>query len=308
MVDIKEVAQNIYMIDDRLYSIPKWGSVYLINEEKKALVDTGPSTSVSTVLEGIKEVGVSPEEIDYLIVTHIHIDHAGGAGMLVKDMPRARVVVHERGARHVIDPTRLIRSFIATFGEGAMRKQGEIVPVEAARVMAVKDGDEVELSEQQTLRFIDAPGHAPHELCIHESRNGGLFSGDAIGLSVAEHKVLLPATPPPGFDLLLCLDTLQKLMALKATMIYFAHFGASSEVAESIQLNMDKLQNWDSLVSEVVNEHGFDSAAKKMRAQLYTDLEPVRRMKALYEYLTDGIVEMNVAGYMKYYQEKCRDQ
>ena len=96
MVDIKEVAENIILIDNQLYSIPKWGSVYLINEEKKALVDTGPATSVNTVLEGIEKAGVAPGEINYIIITHIHLDHAGGAGELIKHMPQAQVIVHDK--------------------------------------------------------------------------------------------------------------------------------------------------------------------------------------------------------------------
>ncbi len=95
MVDIKEVAENILLIDNELYSIPKWGSVYLINEEKKALIDTGPTTSVNTVLAGIEKTGVDPGEIDYVIATHIHLDHAGGVGELIKHMPQAKVLVHE---------------------------------------------------------------------------------------------------------------------------------------------------------------------------------------------------------------------
>ncbi|MFP4642105.1 MAG: MBL fold metallo-hydrolase [Dehalococcoidia bacterium] len=110
MVDVSEVAQNIYMIDDQLFSIPEWGSVYLINEEKKALIECGPTTSANTVLDGIREVGVRPEHISYLIVTHIHLDHAGGAGVLARHMPQAQVVVHHKGAQHLINPERLVES------------------------------------------------------------------------------------------------------------------------------------------------------------------------------------------------------
>jgi len=110
MVDIDEVAEKIYLIDDQLYSIPKFGSVYLLNEEKKALIDCGPTTSVNTVLAGVKKVGVKPEDITYIIVTHIHLDHAGGAGVLLRNMPQAQVVVHYKGAQHLINPVNLVNS------------------------------------------------------------------------------------------------------------------------------------------------------------------------------------------------------
>ena len=167
MVDINKVAENIYMIDAQLFSIPRWGSVYLIDEEKKALIDTGPTTSVKAVLDGIRSAGVKPEDIDYLIATHIHLDHAGGTGVIIKDMPKAQVIVHHRGARHLVNPAKLIRSVMATQGEEVMLKYGEVVPIEEERVKPVYDGDMLKLSDRQLLRFIDAPGHAPHELCIY---------------------------------------------------------------------------------------------------------------------------------------------
>jgi len=304
MVDIKEVAENIYLIDNQLYSIPEWGSVYLINEEKKALVDTGPTTSANFVLDGIKRVGVDPEDIDYLIITHIHLDHAGGAGVLIQDMPHAQVAVHHKGARHLANPAKLVDGVRVAQGEEIMAKLGEVVPIEMKRLKPVSEGDVIKLGEKQVLRFIDAPGHASHELCIYESRNNGLFSGDAVGISVAENKVLVPVTPPPSFDLELYLATLKKLITLEASVLYFAHFGVSNQVEENLKLAVDKLQAWAGIVSKTLKEDGFDGAAAKLKAQLYLELEPVRKMASLYKYLTDGIIALNVAGYMQYYQDK----
>ncbi len=304
MVDVKEVAEKIYLIDNELYSIPKWGSVYLINEDRKALIDTGPTTSANAVRAGIGKAGVRPEDIDYLIVTHLHIDHAGGAGVLSRNMPHAQVVVHQKGAKHLANPARLVSSVRATMGEETMRRSGEVVPVEVKRLKPVREGDVLRLGDKQVLRFIEAPGHAPHELCIHESRNNGLFSGDAIGISVAENEVLIPVTPPPSFDLEVYQQTLGRLMTLKATALYFAHFGVSHKVEENIKLARDKLQAWANIVAEALPAGGFDSAAKKLKTQLYLELEPVREMTSLYKYLTEGMVALNVAGYIKYYQNK----
>jgi len=304
MVDIKEVAENIYLIDNRLYGIPEWGSVYLINEDKKALIDAGPTTSVGTVLEGIKKIGVEARDVNYVIVTHIHLDHAGGAGALLESMPQAQVVVHHKGARHLVDPTRLVSSVAETQGEKAMRMFGEVVPIAEERVRAVSGDEVIDLSAQQALRIIDAPGHASHELCIYESRNNGLFSGDAVGISVLGNEVVLPVTPEPSFDLERYLDTLERLMALKASRIYFAHFGASSKVQESLELVRDKLKSWDKIIARAIEEGGLERAAEEFKSQLYLELEPVRKKKSLYKYLTDGIIAMNVGGYIKYYQGK----
>jgi glyoxylase-like metal-dependent hydrolase (beta-lactamase superfamily II) len=303
MVYIKEVARNIILIDDNLYSIPRWGSVYLVNETKKALVDTGTSRSLNAVLEGIKQAGVRPEDIDYIIATHIHLDHAGGAGTILKHMPQAQVVVHHRGARHLVNPERLVKSFAATMGEQLVAKTGEVLPVPEERVKPVNDGDVLELGEGQVLTFIDAPGHAPHELCILESRNQGFFSGDAIGVSVADNRVLIPVTPPPGFDLETYLATLKKLASLDAKSIYFAHFGKVDNARENLELAGEKLRIWDKMISEAFVAGGAAAAARAMKEELYRELEPAKEFEPLYKYLADGIVAMNVAGYIKYYQD-----
>jgi len=303
MVDIKEIAENIDMIDQQIYSIPEWGSVYLINEEKKALIDTGPTTSANRVLDGIRGAGVSPEEIDYVIVTHIHLDHAGGAGVLIKHMPQAQVMVHHRGAKHMVDPARLVSSMLAAQGEEAMVRYGEMVPIVTDRVKPVYEGDVLRLSGKQLLRFIDAPGHAPHELCIHESRNQGVFTGDAAGLLAAD-EVLLPVTAPPSFNTELYIDTLERLMALEPAAIYFAHFGVSNTAQESLKSVRDKLLVWDDMVAAAIKEDKFDGVMEKIKDQTCAELEPVRKMESLYKYLTRFFVPLNIAGYSKYYQEK----
>ena len=305
MVDVNEVAENIYMIDDQLYSIPKFGSVYILDEERKALVDSGPATSAEVVLEGIRKVGVRTEDIAYIVVTHIHLDHAGGAGVLLKDMPQARVVVHSRGAKHLVNPEKLLSSVIETQGEEAMARNGDVVPIEEKRVQSVYDGDVIELSDKQVLKVIGAPGHVSHELCIYESRNGGIFVGDAVGNVVPEKGILVPITPPPSFDLELYINTLHNLMKLKATMIYFAHFGASSRVQENLQLAIDKLRARDDIIARAIEDNTFDGAAGGIISQTRVELEPIREeMKSLYEYWVDVSVPMSAAGHIKYYQAR----
>jgi glyoxylase-like metal-dependent hydrolase (beta-lactamase superfamily II) len=304
VVDIKEIAENIYLIDNQLYSIPRWGSIYLINEARKALIDTGPTTSAKVVLEAVKQVGLSPQDIDYLILTHIHLDHAGGAGALIQDMPGAQVVVHYKGARHLVDPRRLVDSVIATQGERWMGIYGEVVPIDESKVMPVRDNEVIELSPHQTLRLIETPGHASHEICIHESRSNGLFAGDAVGVSVAEHKAFMPVTPPPSFNLDVYLDTMDKLKALKADTLYFAHFGASDQVEEYLQLAKDRLRNWDGIMSAALAKDGLDLAAEKLREQICQELEPLRKMGSIHRYLTEDLVPLNVAGFVHHQQKK----
>ena len=303
MVDIKEVAENVYMIDNQVYSISNYGSTYLLDEEKKAIIDPGPATSVETIMSGVREVGVRPEEVDYLIVTHIHLDHAGGAGVLIKDLPKAQVVVHYRGARHLADPTKLTESATEAQGEEVISEFGEVMPIEKHQIKSVYEGDIIELSAGQTLRFVEAPGHAPHEICIYENRSNGLFTGDAVGLYI-EDIILLPATAPPKFDLELWLDTIKKLKEIDASKFYFSHFGVSDKPQETLQLAIDKLQTWDEIVTRTVKDSRFDSAAMEMANHTLTELEPIKENKPLYEYLTKQDVPLSIKGYLKYYQEK----
>lgn len=309
MVDIDEVAEKIYLIDDQLYSIPKFGSVYLLDEEKKALIDCGPTTSANTVLDGIKRVGVRPEDIAYIIVTHIHLDHAGGAGVLFKDMPQAQVVVHHKGAKYLVNPAKLIDSATEVYGEEPTIRHGEVMPIESRRVLAIHDGDTIRLGKEQILKFIDAPGHAPHELCIHETRNGGLFVGDAIGLSLVENEILLPFHPLPNFDLELYLNTLERLTKLAPIMLYYAHFGVSSKVQEDFRLARDKLQIWDDIIAKAIKENAIDDAARRLMVQVGAELEPIKgegSLKSLYEFLIQVYMPLCVAGHIKYYQKAIK--
>jgi len=303
MVDINEVAENIYLIDNQLLSIPKMGCVYLLDEEKKALIESGPATSASAVLDGIRRIGVRPEDIAYVIVTHIHLDHAGGAGVLLKNMPQAQVVVHHKGAGHLVNPAKLVNSTVESQGQEAVARCGEVVPIEEHRVQAIHDGDTIKLSEKQVLSFIDAPGHAPHELCIAESRNGGLFTGDAVGMFISENEILMPV---PNVNPELCIDTLKRLMDLNATTIYFSHFGVSNKVQQNLQLAVDNLQVWDDIVIKAFTQNMFDSAAEKLIAQACARLEPIRGMESLYEYLTTVHIPLCAAGHVKYYQQKYK--
>ncbi len=292
------------MIDDQLNSMAKWGSVYLLDEERKALIDSGPATSSRVVLDGIKRTGISPQDITYIIVTHIHLDHAGGAWLLLKDMPQAQVLVHHRGARHLVNPAKLVSSVAGVSGEEIAGAYGEVLPIKSHRVVEVHDNDIIKLSEGQILRFIDAPGHAPHELCICESRNGGVFAGDALGAYLPDYEILLPYHPPSNFNFELCINTIKRLMQLNATALYYAHFGLSVKVQENLQEAADKLRIWGDILSGAIREGNLESACQRLLAQACAELEPVRKSKALYEILTGHYLPVCAAGHVKYYQEQ----
>ncbi len=305
MVDVTEVTENIYLIDDQLYSIPKFGSVYFLDEDKKALVDTGPATSSEVVLEGIRQIGCKPEDIDYLIITHIHLDHGGGAGTLLQSMPKAQILVHNRAVRHVINPKVLISSVIEAQGEEAMVRNGEVIPVDDHRVTPAHDGDTIALSDGQLLTLLDTPGHAPHELCIHESRNNGIFVGDAVANHVAGMDISVPVTPPPSFDLEQYIDSLNKLLELNAGRLYFAHFGARDKVEEKINLAISELRTRDEIIANAAREGGIELAVEMVINHVCAVAQPIKKeMKAVYDYWAEVEIPMSAREHVRHYRKR----
>ena len=304
-VNVAEVAQNIYMIDDQLYSIPKSGSVYFLDEDKKALVDTGPATSSEVVIEGIKQTGRKPEDVVYLIITHIHLDHGGGVGTLLKSMPKAQVIVHGGAVNFVINPGRLVSSVIEALGEEAMIRNGEVVPVDEYRVKPVYDDDTITLSGGQLLTFLEAPGHASHELCIRESRNNGVFVGDAVAHHVVGTDISVPVTPPPSFNLELYINSLNKLMKLHASRLYFAHFGVSDKVEDKIKLAINELNTRDEIIAKAVKENSIDRAAEMVVDHARSVLQPIKKeMKAVYDYWAEVDIPMSAREHVRHYRKR----
>lgn len=305
MVNVAEVAENIYMIDDQLYSIPKFGSVYFLNENKKTLVDTGPKTSSEVIIEGIKQIGHKPQEVAYLIITHIHLDHGGGAGTLLKTMSKAQVIVHHRAVKHVINPERLVSSVIEAQGEQAMIRNGYVLPIDEYRVQPVHDGNTITLSDRQLLTFLEAPGHAPHELCIHESRNNGVFVGDAVAHHVDGTDISVPITPPPSFDFDLYIDSLNKLMGQNASKLYFAHFGVSDKAKEKIKLAITELKIREEIIAKAARLNSIDRAVEMVANHVCTVLQPIKKeMKAFYDYLVTVEVPMSAKEHVRSYRKK----
>jgi glyoxylase-like metal-dependent hydrolase (beta-lactamase superfamily II) len=195
-----------------------------------AIIDTGTNHSIPFLCQVLRERGIAPEQVAYVILTHVHLDHAGGAGEAMRRFPAAKLVVHPRGARHMIDPAKLVAGTAAVYGAEASRAiYGEIVPVTAVRVIEAGDGDSLDLNGRK-LRFLDTPGHARHHLCIYDETSGGVFSGDTFGISYREFDVagrpfIFPATTPVQFEPEALHASIDRLLALKPQAVYLTHFG-----------------------------------------------------------------------------------
>ncbi|KAA0548123.1 MBL fold metallo-hydrolase [Bacillus sp. BGMRC 2118] len=241
MSKISILQPDRFLIDVYDLGIPNRTGSYLLNEDKKAIIDTSASPSVPHLLDGLAELHISPNEIDFLIVTHIHLDHAGGVGKMLEYCPNAKVIVHPKGARHIIDPSRLIQGARQVYGKQFDSLFDPIIPINEDKVVIMNNGDLLTLSEECTLTFWDTPGHANHHFSIHDSKTNGVFTGDTIGVnyeSILGFPFYLPSTSPNQFNPEMMLQSAKTIMKLSPSYIYFGHFGGTdriNEVWESLQ-------------------------------------------------------------------------
>jgi glyoxylase-like metal-dependent hydrolase (beta-lactamase superfamily II) len=304
MPAVREAGKNIYFIDDELYGVPSTGAVYFLDENKKALVDTGPATSIPAVLGGLKHLGFQAADLDYIVITHIHLDHSGGVGTLLKDTPKAKVIVHPRGIRHLIDPSKLVASSIEVQGNEILTRTGEVLPLDEKRIVPARDGDVIKLSDEQSLTLLDTPGHAPHEICILESRNLGLFVGDAVGHFLEGTDIMIPVTPPPSFDLELFVKSLERLKHLNASRIYFPHAGVSLRVSEKLELSARKLRERDEVIARAAAEDKLDLAQNLLIEHICGELADLKKnLRPVYDSWEAGDIPMSAFEHVRYYRK-----
>mgnify|MGYP003433283498 FL=1 len=235
MPHITDYEHGISAIDSG-FGRPQLAAIHLIAEgDHAALVDTGSNASLPLVMQALKAKGLTPAQVEYVILTHIHLDHAGGAGALMQALPNARLTVHPRGARHMVDPARLVAGTIAVYGEAqARRMYGDILPIPADRIVETPEGATIRLGER-ALTFLDTPGHARHHVCIRDDRSGHVFAGDMFGLSYRELDVdgrqfAFPTTTPVQFEPAAMHASIDRLLALQPEAIYVTHFGQVRDV------------------------------------------------------------------------------
>ncbi|MEY6431807.1 MBL fold metallo-hydrolase [Thioalkalicoccus limnaeus] len=265
----QQVADGIYCVETGLYR-HGLAACYLVREgDRLAFVDTGTARTAPALLALIGELGLDPSAVDYVIPTHVHLDHAGGSGQLMQACPNARLVIHPKGAPHMIDPAKLMAGAMQVYGEEAFARDfGELVPVPEERVWVADDGMAIDLAGR-TLTFIDTPGHANHHGCLFDATTQGLFTGDTFGISYREFDtdqgpLLFAPTTPVAFDPEVWLESLDRIMALSPREVYLTHYGRIEDPAGLV----DGLrQNIRDLAALALAEEGRADAARQSRLE-----------------------------------------
>ena len=269
MFNWNDYGNSVYGFDSG-YVRPELAAIYLIVENgRAAFIDTGSNDSVPNALAALKKVGLDETAVDYVILTHIHLDHAGGAGLMMQKFPNAKLVVHPRGARHMAEPSKLIAGVSAVYGvEYVQKVYGEILPIPVERIIEAPDGFRFSLNGRELL-CIDTPGHARHHVCIVDQKSEGIFTGDMFGLSYRELDIddrvfIFPTTTPTQFEPDEMRKSIARLLEFKPKAMYLTHYGAvyhPSKLAQDLLRHISAVSN----MAEYVQSLGLDHDTRHKR-------------------------------------------
>jgi glyoxylase-like metal-dependent hydrolase (beta-lactamase superfamily II) len=296
-----EIAPGVIQIDTLLGGWERVTAGYLVTGSAPVLVETGSQSSVDALLAALAELNVGPDDLAGIAVTHIHLDHAGGVGNVSDAFPNAIVYVHERGARHLVDPAKLVSSAAMVYGDLLDTLYGRLDPTPAERVHVLADGEEIQVSPTRTLTTVDSPGHAKHHLALHDSDSGLLFAGDAVGVRLPDLGVLRPSTPPPDFDLEQAITSLRKFAARRPTGVALAHFGLVPDPMDTLVEAEEILTRWAEVAEAAWREDR--DIAEALDAAFGADLDaadPVHREKLE----TLNGMHSNAAGFRRWLDQR----
>ncbi|MFJ7969776.1 MBL fold metallo-hydrolase [Psychrobacillus sp. NPDC096389] len=267
-----QLNERMHLIDGHDLGIKERTGIYVIQEEEITIVETSASPSIKHVKEGLKALGISLDEVKYIIVTHIHLDHAGGAGLLIQECPNAKVVVHPKGARHLADPSRLIAGAKAVYGDKFSALFEPILPIDEDRLLVKGEGDKLTIGPNCQLEFLDTPGHANHHFSIYDPISNGMFTGDTVGVRYEQLipdgvQLFLPSTSPNQFNPEAMQRAIDRFKEMQLDAIYFGHYGMAKEPNEVYH----QVSNWlEIYVNEAkrvyAEQKGYEVLAERLES------------------------------------------
>lgn len=252
---------DYYYLDTGMYDTARYGAVYIVDADRPALIDTGIGTNYEFILEAMEGIGIAPEDLEIIAPTHVHLDHAGGAGYLAAACPNADVYVHGIGAPHLVDPSRLIAGTKAAV-EDQWEYYTEPKPVPEGRITEIGEGDTIELGDR-ALEVHHAPGHAPHQVIYHDPDHEVVATGDAAGIWVPQIERIRQTSPPANFDLEACLEDVETIRALDAEVLLFGHFGPAPASDELLDTYREVLSEWVGAVEDARTRHDDEAVIEQ---------------------------------------------
>ncbi|MCP8615689.1 MBL fold metallo-hydrolase [Salirhabdus salicampi] len=286
MTKIVDLGDDVTLIDLFDLNMESRTGSYVLHSEKLTIVETSASPSIPYLIRGLEQLNIKPEDIEYVIVTHIHLDHAGGVGLLLEKCPNAKVVVHPRGKRHLADPSKLIAGAKAVYGDKFASLFDPIIPVPEERLITKEEGEILDIGSNRVLTFLDTPGHAKHHFSIFDSYSKGMFTGDTIGVlytPTIQHgfEFILPSTSPNQFDPAAMLQSMKKIETFRVDKVYFGHYGQTNNP----QLVYDQITYW--LPKFIVSGEQVVADNQNASSEQLTELLTNQLLKMVQEYLAD---------------------
>jgi glyoxylase-like metal-dependent hydrolase (beta-lactamase superfamily II) len=305
MQELQSVSCKAAVVDVEYQKRPSViAATVLYTAQGVAILDPGPSASLTTLLDKLARAGIQPADIRSVLLTHIHLDHAGSTGTLVRKNPKIRVVVHQRGAPHLADPTKLLNSAARLYGDNLHSLWGEVLAVPESNLQVVAGGERLQLGDL-ALEVSYTPGHASHHVSYFDPQEGIAFVGDAAGIRISGRPFIFAPTPPPDIDLELWEETLRRLQSWQAKLLVLTHFGATTDTAEHLELFRERLHSWSEEVRRSLAESGSD--AEKAARFAKRVLEQLRGAAAAVEierYSVSAAPELCWYGLARYWRKK----
>jgi glyoxylase-like metal-dependent hydrolase (beta-lactamase superfamily II) len=259
----REIEENLFLIDLETGGLKNLIASYVLKGSKTIIVETGPSSSIPNLLSGLKELNVKSEDVAYIALSHIHLDHGGGVGTLLNFLPNAQVIVHPRGVPNLVNPKKLWLQTKDVLGYVA-EVFGKPEPVSENRIITVSDGMIYDAGNNVRLKVIETLGHASHNLSYYETLHGGIFPGDAAGIYLCEFDVVVPTTPPP-FRLDMALSSLDMLMNLQPSFLYYSHFGNVLDAVKRLKDYALQLRLWARIAEDgVKNKRSLEEIRERI--------------------------------------------
>jgi glyoxylase-like metal-dependent hydrolase (beta-lactamase superfamily II) len=293
------------VIDTRMHGYERITGAFLLRAEKTALIETGPKSSVDEVFASLDSMGVT--DLDWILVTHIHLDHAGAAGTIARRFPSAKVGVHKVGAPHLVDPAKLWSSATRIYGDDMERLWGGIDPLPGDRIQALGDGDKIDLGGR-VLQAVETPGHAYHHHAFLDDSTGTVFAGDALGVRLPDVPIVRPATPPPEFHLEKAIASIDRLRELRPDSMCLTHYGPARDVTvdEMSDAAIEGLRQWGQWVELARKETGdLDRAAELVRERARASYQDSLSEEAVTRLEQTTSNWMNTWGYMRYFDKRA---